>query len=99
MNYSNYQMTQVHYQTFIKNMEKEHAGLNWASVQKEINGAMKGKCSPPLFQLMPWQRLTHYLATVSRCTESGMLAATATGHERGNAVQAVCSIRVRRDAD
>ncbi|GAB5593508.1 hypothetical protein Unana1_08408 [Umbelopsis nana] len=47
MNYSNYQMTQVHYQTFIKNMEKEHAGLNWASVQKEINDVLRAACSQP----------------------------------------------------
>jgi hypothetical protein len=43
MNYSNYQMTQVHYQTFIQNVEKEHKDLKWASVQKDINSAIKGK--------------------------------------------------------
>jgi long-subunit acyl-CoA synthetase (AMP-forming) len=43
MNYSNYQMTQLHYQEFIKNIEKEHKGLKWADVQKDINVAIKGK--------------------------------------------------------
>ena len=41
MNYSNYQTTQVHYQTFIQNIEKEHK-LQWSKVQKEINVAIKG---------------------------------------------------------
>jgi hypothetical protein len=36
-------MTQVHYQTFIQNVEKEHKDLKWASVQKDINSAIKGK--------------------------------------------------------
>lgn len=42
MNYSNYQMTQLHYQTFIQNIEKEHK-IKWADVQKDINVAIKGK--------------------------------------------------------
>jgi tubulin--tyrosine ligase-like protein 12 len=41
MNYSNYQMTQLHYETFILNIEKEHK-LKWADIQKDINAAIKG---------------------------------------------------------
>lgn len=42
MNYSNYQMTQLDYKSFIHNMEKQHS-IQWDSVQKDINRAMKGR--------------------------------------------------------
>ncbi|ORY99370.1 tubulin-tyrosine ligase family-domain-containing protein [Syncephalastrum racemosum] len=40
MNYSNYQMTQLDYKSFIHNMEKQHS-IQWDGVQKDINRAMK----------------------------------------------------------
>ncbi|KAH8549063.1 tubulin-tyrosine ligase family-domain-containing protein [Umbelopsis sp. PMI_123] len=43
MNYTNYQMTQIHYLEFIRNIEKEHKDLRWASIQNDINTAIKGK--------------------------------------------------------
>ncbi|CAO3695287.1 unnamed protein product [Umbelopsis ramanniana] len=53
MNYSNYQMTQIHYQEFIKNIEKEHKGLKWADVQKDINVAIKDVLSAACTQEQP----------------------------------------------
>lgn len=41
MNYSSYEMTQLDYKSFIHNMEKQH-GIQWDTVQKDINAAMKG---------------------------------------------------------
>lgn len=42
MNYSNYEMTQLDYKSFIHNMEKQY-DIKWDNVQKDINAAMKGK--------------------------------------------------------
>ncbi|KAI8381422.1 tubulin-tyrosine ligase family-domain-containing protein [Radiomyces spectabilis] len=41
MNYSNFQMTQLDYKSFIFNMEKQHK-IQWDGVQRDINQAMKG---------------------------------------------------------
>ncbi|KAI9497822.1 tubulin-tyrosine ligase family-domain-containing protein [Zychaea mexicana] len=40
MNYSNYQMTQLDYKSFIHNIEKQHS-IDWSKVQNDINGAIK----------------------------------------------------------
>ncbi|CAM0136865.1 hypothetical protein VKS41_007450 [Umbelopsis sp. WA50703] len=52
MNYSNYQMTQLHYETFILNIEKEHK-LKWADIQKDINVAIKDVLGAACIQEQP----------------------------------------------
>ncbi|KAF7729632.1 hypothetical protein EC973_004005 [Apophysomyces ossiformis] len=52
MNYSNFQMTQLDYKSFIRNMEKQHA-IEWTKVQADINDAMKDVLSAAATQTQP----------------------------------------------
>ncbi|KAG0169165.1 hypothetical protein DFQ30_003893 [Apophysomyces sp. BC1015] len=52
MNYSNYQMTQLDYKSFIHNIEKQHS-VDWSNVQKDINNAMKDVLSAAATQTQP----------------------------------------------
>ncbi|KAI7864374.1 tubulin-tyrosine ligase family-domain-containing protein [Spinellus fusiger] len=52
MNYSQYEMTQLDYKSFIYHMEKQHK-VEWKNVQKDINQAMKDVLAAAAIQLQP----------------------------------------------
>ncbi|KAI9008955.1 tubulin-tyrosine ligase family-domain-containing protein, partial [Phycomyces nitens] len=52
MNYSQYEMTQLDYKSFIYHMEKEN-NIKWADVQKDINQAMKDVLAAAAIQPQP----------------------------------------------